>query len=131
MTGRRANFASRAGMTLLEVVLATVILAASLAVLGQLLNGARSASLRAALEVEAVQRAESAVAAAVLTLAGGAEVEGQTLEDGPWTVAVAAEAAGEGSLRRVTAVARHANEQGARDAEVELTRLALLAEAAE
>ena len=113
-------------MTLLEVVIATVILAASLAVLAQLLNGARLASARAIAEVEAVQRAESAMAQAVAALGNLTEVESTTVEDGPWQVSTQAAAVGDGPLRRVTVVA-----SGAGGVRVELVRLAFLLEAVE
>ena len=131
MKRRPASYAEpnhRAGLSLLEVVIATVILAASLAVLGQLLGGARKASARAALETQAVITAQSEIDTAVAAIIAGLTLEEAEDSGDGWSIRRAVEAADFGltdadSLARLTVHVTHENEQGGRDCRVTLQRL--------
>ena len=118
----------RGGLSLLEVVLAAVILAGSLAVLGQYLNAARLASGQAASETEALVLAESLMDDAVAALSSGA-VPADVFEDsGTWRNERTAVPIDEGPLHHVNVVVTRSSEEGQQIAQVTLERFVLLAE---
>ena len=111
-------------MTLLEVVIATVILAASLAVLGQLLGGARTAVARSVAELQALNVAESTMASVAVDLSDGFELGDDEVTADGWTVRRTVETLPESLLRRVTISVSPADGETATSAE--LTRLVMV-----
>lgn len=116
---------ARYGLSLLEVVIATVILAGALAVLGQLIEQGRSAAGRTAFELQALARCESAMDAACVELSGGVTVPDVELEEGGFVTEVFVESAEMEPLQRVTVITKHINERGTTTASVTLTRLVM------
>ncbi|MEM1061522.1 MAG: prepilin-type N-terminal cleavage/methylation domain-containing protein [Planctomycetota bacterium] len=113
----------RRGLTLLEVVIATAILAGSFAVLGSLLESARVASTRARYELEAVTRAESLIdelVAGVLPL----EAVDRVAYDGEpqWSYEVGLAETEFETLTLVVVRVWHADAQRTVDADVSLAR---------
>lgn len=118
-----ADGAARRGLSLLEIVIATVILAASLAILGQLIDQGRLASTRAANELTALSRCQSVMDAAVVEVVSGIAVPDVLLEDDQWTSEVTVEPTENETLTRVIVVTRKLESDGRRTARVELARL--------
>jgi general secretion pathway protein I len=111
----------RRGITLLEVLLAAVILAGSLAALGQLVSNGVNAGLRAEMQTEATLRCQSKLDE---LLAGVEELRpisgAEFSDDRRWTWALEIDVMSE-RLRRVT-VAVH-RDAGQNSADFALTRL--------
>lgn len=124
---RRSNAYSRRpqrrGLSLLEVVVATVILAGALAVLGQLVENGRTAAGRSVRSLEAVSRCESILEAACVELSTGFAIADVPLEDGDWLSEVTVEQTDSEALVRVSVNTSHRNERGVRTANVTLHRL--------
>lgn len=117
--------AARAGLTLFEVVIAVTILAGGFAALSQLISVGNEAAVRAALELEALVRAESVldeVVSGVLAMSSTGEVA--FLDNESWTYEVVAEPEESGlPLMYCLVRVRHINGAGSQNAKVELSRL--------
>ena len=131
MTGRRVATGARVGLTLFEIVLATVILAGGLAVLTPQLETARQATTRAAREAEALNRAESLLNLAVAQASSG-EPSPQTTDAGDgWTDTLEIATGELPTLLTLTATSEHVGPGGSVDASVTLHRLLFVPSLAE
>lgn len=128
MAGKRRRLQTdlRRGMSLLEVVVATVILAGSLAILGQLINAGRISAAKSIDELGALTRCQSIMDAAVVEVSTGVAVPDMLLEDGDWTSEVIVDPTESETLVQVTVTTKRFNAEGRRAAVVELTRLVYL-----
>lgn len=115
----------RRGLSLFEVVIATVILAGSLAILGQLIDRARSAASRTANELHCLSRCESIMSATCLELSTGVTVPDVLLEEDSFLSTVDIEPTDSETLVRVTVHTKHFNSQSTLTADVKLVRLVL------
>lgn len=119
---RTAVLRGRSGLTLFEIVLATVILAAGLAVLAPLLETSRQASIRAARETEALNRAESLINFAVAEASAG-EPSPQAIDADGWLDTLEVGDAFDPALATLTATSLRTDAEGRVEAEVTLSRL--------
>jgi len=120
---KRQRPASRAGLSLLEVVISLAILVSSIAVLGQLLDAARIGAHRAALETEATLLAESLLAELIAAeTVPSAVIDSPIGEDPDWIYSLDVEATEWDSLSSLTITVQHRNANDQIDAEVKLSR---------
>ena len=113
---------ARHGLTLFEVVLATVILAGGLAVLTPILETSRQASVRAAVEAEALNRARSLMGLAVAQASFGTP-ETVAADADDWTETLDVESGQTPGLLTLTATVEHTNDAGNTDGRVRLVRM--------
>ncbi len=118
------NDSARRGLSLFEVIIAVTILAGGFAVLSQLISIGNEGAVRAALELEALVRAESIMDEVV---SGVTEMSstGETpfLDDELWTYETVIEPDASLPLVLCLVRVRHVNSTSLENAKVELTRL--------
>ncbi len=125
--GQSYQTARRAGLSLLEVVIALAVLVVSVSLLGQLLDTARVGAFKSALETEALIHAESLLAETVIAETTPEEVHDQPIDEaGEWTYSLTTEPGEWTNLLLLTLVVQHRNPQGILDAEVTLNRWLML-----
>ena len=115
--------ASRPGLTLFEIVLATAVFAAGLAVLAPQLELARKAGLRTTLEADAINRARSVIGLAVaMTTATDLPVDESFDAGGGWSETLTVLPFSPTTIKLVAEV-EHRDDRGNRDAFVQLERV--------
>lgn len=120
---RRAAAASRSALTLFEVVLATAVFVAGVAVIGPQLELARQASLRSTRQADALNRAQSIIGQAVaLTTATTVPTDEEIDAGGGWIESLTVEPYTATTLL-LGAEVTHADDRGNRDARVRLERV--------
>ncbi|MBL4883576.1 MAG: hypothetical protein JKY95_03435 [Planctomycetaceae bacterium] len=112
------------GFSLFEVVLATVILATSLAAIGTLMEVSRISVARSTFEIDALIRCESIIDEITLDaqpVSGSSEMP---FEDDPsWTYSITVEQTEIETLQQISVQVTHYGEQKKRNADVKLVRL--------
>ena len=113
----------RDGLTLFEVVLATIILAGGLAVLSPMLSTMRLSLRQATLETEALSRAKNLIGVAVAEASVDAPSD-QLFDSGDgWIESLAAVQTDPASRWLLTAVVQYVNDDGNIEADVTLERV--------
>ncbi|MCA8984968.1 MAG: hypothetical protein KDA76_14500 [Planctomycetaceae bacterium] len=126
------SISRRKGLSLLEVVLSMAVLATSVAVLGQLLDSARWAATRAALETQAILHAESLLAEIVAAEVSPAEITQQPFEEDPaWNYSLLVDETEFETMLQLTLTVQHVNPNDIVDAEVSLVRWLAVFESSE